>query len=53
MIRKFKDYIENESWEDHVERGDRYLRIFCWTMIILAIVYFTPPVIRIIIWGPK
>jgi hypothetical protein len=53
MIRKFQRYIENEPWEEQVERGERYLNIFCWLAIIFAVVYFAPPVIRVIVWGPK
>ena len=53
MTKKFRNYIEHGPWEDHIERGERYLNWFCWAAIIFAVAWFVPVAIRVIFWGPR
>jgi len=39
-------HIENDPWDEVIERGDRYFIYFCWFMIVFAILYFGIGVIR-------
>lgn len=52
MRRRIRNYIEYGPWEEYVDRGEKYLNIFCWMAIIFAILYFLPTAIRIVLWGP-
>jgi hypothetical protein len=42
ILYKFQQGIENTNWDEHVEAGDRWLRIFCWAMFVIAAAYFGP-----------
>lgn len=48
MIKKFQNYIEQGSWEEDLEKADDLLNCFCWVVIILASVYFSPAVYQIL-----
>ena len=52
MLRRFRDYIENGPWEQHLEEDKRAVVIFCWVAILFSILWFGPTIIRTLIWGP-
>ena len=38
--RKFCNYIENEPWDEWIIQNDRYLKMFCIAVVIIAGIYF-------------
>lgn len=52
MLKRFRDYVENEPWERHFDEDSRAMTIFCWALIIVCVCWFVPPVVRVILWGP-
>jgi hypothetical protein len=52
MLKRFRDYIENGPWERYFDDDSAGLVIFAWVAIIFSIVWFVPPIVRILVWGP-
>lgn len=42
MIKKFVTYIEQEPWDEELERQDKWIDKFCWGVIIAATIFFIP-----------
>jgi hypothetical protein len=46
-MRKITTYISRDDFEDRI---DRIAKPICWVILILAAIYFAPPVIKAF-WG--
>lgn len=49
MVEKFRNYIERGSWEEDLDRQFDLLDRFCWVVIVLAVLYFGPACLQIIL----
>lgn len=49
MVEKFRNYIERGSWEEDLDRQFDLLGRVCWAFIILALIYFSPAIVMILI----
>ncbi len=49
MLKKFQTYIEREPWDEDVERMQRWLDRATIIVIILAMIYFSPFIVNIIL----
>lgn len=47
MIKKLMTYIEQEPWDEDMERQQRWLDRATIVVIILAVVYFGPFILHI------
>lgn len=47
MLKKLVTYIEQEPWDEAIERQDKYLRRFIVCVLILAAIYFSPFILYI------
>lgn len=50
-ISKFQRRVENTDWDDWERKGDKYLEWFCWSVIIVAILYFAPICLKVFLRG--
>ncbi|MHB8772986.1 MAG: hypothetical protein ACYC7J_18480 [Syntrophales bacterium] len=51
MVEKFKNYVEQGSWEEDLESAEEWLDGFCWAVIVLAAVCFGPAIFHVLIEG--
>jgi hypothetical protein len=42
MLKKIVTYIEQEPWDEALERQEKWLDRFCWFAIAMAALYFAP-----------
>lgn len=52
MLKRFQDYVENEPWDDLLDRDGRLLRRVCWGVLIVAAVYLGGVMIAVLLQGP-
>ncbi len=49
MIRQFKRYIEEESWDEWLLAQEPALNRICWAIMILAAIYFVPAILKAVL----
>ncbi|OPY17090.1 MAG: hypothetical protein A4E74_01533 [Syntrophus sp. PtaB.Bin075] len=49
MIEKFRTYIEREPWDEALLRQEKQLKAVCWAVIVLAVLYFGPVCVGILL----
>lgn len=49
MLKKFQTHIEQEPWDEEIKRQQRRLDCATIIVIILAVIYFSPSIINIIL----
>jgi hypothetical protein len=49
MLKKFVTYIEQEPWDEEMLNQERIAKGVCWTIIILAVIYFAPAFLKIFV----
>lgn len=52
MLNRFRNYVENSTWEKLIEEDGRLLRRFCWGVLAVAAFYFAVVSAAVIARGP-
>jgi hypothetical protein len=47
MLKRIRNYIENEPWEHHLERENALIERFCWSVLVLSALYFGTIMVRV------
>jgi len=47
-LEKFRWYVENTDWDELLSENNRFLDGFCWGVILMAIIIFSPAVYHIL-----
>ena len=52
MLKRIRDYVENEPWERHLEEDKAIVLTFCWVAILFSVVWFGGAILQVLIQGP-
>jgi hypothetical protein len=49
-LKRFRRYIEKGDWNDAMSAHDEWIDKLCIGVMIVATLYFTPPVVVMLFW---